>query len=49
VIGEHVHLREGRRDARIAEGCNPRLSPDGSMAAFEREGSIYLVNLDPGG
>jgi hypothetical protein len=46
VIGEDVHLREGRRDTRIAEGSNPRLSPDGSMAAFEREGSIYLVSLD---
>jgi hypothetical protein len=49
VIGEHVYLRDGRHDRRIAEGRDPRLSPDGSMAAFEREGSIYLVNLGPGG
>jgi tetratricopeptide (TPR) repeat protein len=46
VIGSDVYLREGRRDLRIGEGSGPRLSPDGSMAAFEREGSIYLVNLE---
>jgi tetratricopeptide (TPR) repeat protein len=48
VVGEGVYLREGRREARIAEGRDPRLSPDGRMVVLEDRGGIYIVSLDRG-